>query len=64
MSSYNYQNQHVFEPEKGMKNWAVDSLKIPLGQYIDLNIWETIEELQVLVRAGWWFKHEVEKKLS
>lgn len=52
--NYNYQNQHIFEPEKGMLSWAINSLKTPLGQYIDLDSWETIEELQVLVRAGWW----------
>ena len=62
--NYNYQNQQIFEPGKGMISWAADSLKMPLGQYIDLDLWETIEELQVLVNAGWWFKHEAEKELS
>ena len=61
--AYNYENQHIFEPGKGLLDWAVDRLKKPLGKYVDLDSWETIEELQVIVRAGWWMynqdKHEV-----
>lgn len=61
--AYNYENQHIFEPGKGMLGWAVDRLKKPLGRYVDLDFSENIEELQVIVRAGWWMynqdKHEV-----
>lgn len=57
---YNYQNQIIFEPGKGLLSWAIESLKVPLGQYIDLDLCESIEELQVIVRAGWWWKHSVE----
>ncbi|MBO4531946.1 MAG: hypothetical protein J5767_15050 [Paludibacteraceae bacterium] len=55
---YIYANQHIFEPEKGLVNWGVERLKEPLGQYIDLDDWETIDELQVIVRAGWWIYNQ------
>lgn len=54
---YVYENQQIFEPEKGMIHWAVERLKKPLGKYIEFDTWETIEELQVLVKAGWWIYH-------
>ena len=56
--TYNYENQHIFEPGKGMLGWAVERLKKPLGKYVNLDSWETIEELQVLVRAGWWMYNQ------
>ena len=56
--TYSYENQHIFEPRKGMLGWAVDRLKKPLGKYVDLDSWESIEELQVLVRAGWWMYNQ------
>ena len=58
---YVYENQCVFEPGKGMIDWAVKRLKKPLGQYVDLDSWDSIDELQILVRAGWW-KYNQEKK--
>ena len=51
---YNYQNQQIFEEKYGLLNWSVECLKTPLGQYADLDNWETVKELQVLVRAAWW----------
>lgn len=56
--AYNFENQHIFEPGKGMLSWAVEKLRNPLGKYIDFDGWETIEELQVLVRAGWWMYNQ------
>ena len=56
--AYNYENQHIFEPGKGMLGWAVDRLKTPLEKYVDLDNWESIDELQVLVRAGWWMYNQ------
>ena len=51
---YNYPNQHIFEPEKGMLNWAISKLKVPLGCYIDFDSYASFAELQTLVNAGWW----------
>ena len=60
--AYHYENQQIFEPGKGMLSWAVAKLRKPIGKYVDLGTWETIEELQILVRTGWWMynknKHE------
>ena len=62
--AYMYQNEHIFEPEKEMLEWAVNSLKTPLGQYIDLDSRKTIEDLQVIVRAGWWVHGQEKLKES
>ena len=52
--AYNYPNQHIFEPGKGMLSWAIESLRKPLGEIVDFDSYSSIKELQVLVRAGWW----------
>lgn len=58
--AYNYDNQLIFEPDKGMLSLAVDRLRKPLKKYVDFDSWETIEELQVLVRTGWWMYNREE----
>lgn len=60
--AYHYENQIIFEPWKGILSRAVENLKKPLGDYVDLNAWETIEELQILVRAGWWMYNKTNVK--
>ena len=52
--NYIYPNQLIFEPEKGLLEWAIGVIKNPLGNYVDFDSTETIEEIQVLVKAGWW----------
>ena len=59
---YIYPNQHIFEPEKGMLNWAVEALKVPLGSYIDFDSYGSLTELQTLVRAGWWKYNQKRKE--
>ena len=52
--NYNYPNQHIFEPEKGLLNWAISKLRTPLGCFIDFDSYDSLSELQTLVNAGWW----------
>lgn len=53
-SDYIYPNKFIFEPDKGMIDWAVNRLKEPLGHVVAFDEIENLSELRALVRAGWW----------
>lgn len=56
---YDYPNQHLFEPEKGLLSWAISKLKTPLGCFIDFDSYDNLTELQTLVNAGWWKYNQI-----
>lgn len=53
-SRYSYPNEHIFDYEKGGLNWAISRIKEPLGAIVNFDAIGSTNELQVLVRAGWW----------
>lgn len=58
---YLYVNKHIYENRIEMLPWAIERLKNPLGKYVDFENWETLDELQVVVKAGWWkYNHEAD----